>query len=55
MPRYRYTGQVRVSVPDARVEVDPGEEFDSDVELNNPYFDLVEPAPEVTPEEAPAS
>ena len=57
MPRYKYTGDTRVRVVDAVVEVDPGEEFDCEVELNNPFLVRVdgdqpnpEPAPEPEPE-----
>jgi hypothetical protein len=53
MPRYRYEGEGRVFIPDARVEVESGAEFDSPVELNNPTLTLVEsdqPAPPPAPQ-----
>lgn len=56
MPRYRYTGETRVRIPDAFAEVDPGEEFDSPVELANQYLVPVDakkraPAPAPAPAE----
>ena len=53
MPRYRYVGEGRAFIPDARVEVDSGEEFDSEVELNNATLVPVDAAPEA-PAPAPA-
>lgn len=44
MYRYRNTQSVRIWIPDAGVEVEPGEEFDSPVELNNPTLEPVKAA-----------
>lgn len=41
MPRYRWVGETRVQFPTVGVEVDPGEEFDSDEELNHPLLEKV--------------
>lgn len=49
MARYRFTGESPVIVPELARFIDhpvqPGEEFETDREINNSFFDLVSPAP----------
>jgi len=48
MPRYRNTYDTPRSIPDAGVEVvEPGEEFESAVELHNPLLTPVDPPGQV--------
>ena len=58
MARYRYNGLDVVHVPALDLEfLKPGTEFETDREVNNPIFELLdepkapEPEPEVKPEE----
>ena len=51
--RYRWTGPNPVEIPDARVTVSPGQEFDGPDDLNHPYIELVgaKPSKSVNPED----
>lgn len=41
MPSYRFVGDTPKSIPSISVEVNPGDVFESPVELNGPEFDVV--------------
>ena len=56
MARYRYTGSTPVIVPDLHRYIDhpiqPDEEFEADVEINNAYFDLIPAVAPAEPQES---
>ena len=52
MARYRYTGEDARSLPELGLDLEPGQEFETDLVINHPDLVPVEP---VEPVEAPAA
>ena len=43
--KYKYTGEAEIIAPTIHKQLQPGDEFESDQELNNPAFALVTEEP----------
>jgi hypothetical protein len=55
MARYRYTGEDARSLPELGLDLEPGQEFETDQVINHPDLVPVEPVEPVEPVQAPAA